>query len=175
MCAFLTLRDKVIKPLLAGVVRPFGRGPKVLAAVDQHYVRLHEELNRTFHRARASLINSEDSDDCLQGPAVGRGAQSGPLVCAACALVAWSSRALLAIRPTACAERLSRGACRPPPCGDRCSAPHGSRTCRCLCAIGHLRPGGFLINASGFLLIGCAHCFQQNSMTRSAGATDGRN
>jgi hypothetical protein len=114
MCAFLTLRDKVIKPLLAGVVRPFGRGPKVLAAVDQHYVRLHEELNRTFHRARASLINSEDSDDCLQGPAVGRGAQSGPLVCAACALVAWSSRALLAIRPTACAERLSRGACRPP-------------------------------------------------------------
>jgi hypothetical protein len=47
-CAFLTLRDKVIKPLLAGVVRPFGRGPKVLAAVDQHYVRLREELNRTF-------------------------------------------------------------------------------------------------------------------------------
>jgi len=48
MCAFLTLRDKVIKPLLAGVVRPFGRPPKVLAPVDQHYVRLREELNRTF-------------------------------------------------------------------------------------------------------------------------------
>jgi hypothetical protein len=48
MCAFLTLRDKVIKPLLAGVVRPFGRAPKVLAAIDQHYVRLREELNRTF-------------------------------------------------------------------------------------------------------------------------------
>jgi hypothetical protein len=48
MCAFLTLRDKVIKPLLAGVVRPFGRAPKVLALVDQHYVRLREELNRTF-------------------------------------------------------------------------------------------------------------------------------
>src|SRR5215475_14633616 len=48
MCAFLTLRDKVIKPLLAGVVRPFGRAHKVLAPVDQHYVRLREELNRTF-------------------------------------------------------------------------------------------------------------------------------
>ena len=48
MCAYLILRDKVIKPLLAGVVRPFGRAPKVQAAVDQHYVRLREELNRTF-------------------------------------------------------------------------------------------------------------------------------
>jgi hypothetical protein len=48
MCAYLILRDKVIKPLLAGVVRPFGRPPKVQAPVDQHYVRLREELNRTF-------------------------------------------------------------------------------------------------------------------------------
>ena len=48
MCAYLILRDKVIKPLLAGVVRPFGRAPKVQAPVDQHYVRLREELNRTF-------------------------------------------------------------------------------------------------------------------------------
>jgi hypothetical protein len=31
MCAYLILRDKVIKPLLAGVVRPFGRAPKVQA------------------------------------------------------------------------------------------------------------------------------------------------
>ena len=30
-------------------------------------------------------------------------------------------------------------------------------------------------NASGFLLMGCASHFQQNSITRSAGATDGRN
>ena len=36
MCAYLILRDKVIKPLLAGVVRPFGRSPKVQAPVDQH-------------------------------------------------------------------------------------------------------------------------------------------
>jgi CRISPR/Cas system-associated endoribonuclease Cas2 len=48
MCAYLILRDKVIKPLLAGVVRPFGRAPKVQAPVDQHYIRLREELNRTF-------------------------------------------------------------------------------------------------------------------------------
>jgi hypothetical protein len=48
MCAYLILRDKVIKPLLAGVVRPFGRAPKTQALVDQHYLRLREELNRTF-------------------------------------------------------------------------------------------------------------------------------
>jgi hypothetical protein len=48
MCAYLILRDKVIKPLLAGVVRPFGRAPKTQNPVDQHYVRLRQELNRTF-------------------------------------------------------------------------------------------------------------------------------
>jgi hypothetical protein len=48
MCAYLILRDKVIKPLLAGVVRPFGPAPKNQAPVDQHYVPLREELNRTF-------------------------------------------------------------------------------------------------------------------------------
>jgi hypothetical protein len=48
MCAYLILRDKVIKPLLAGVVRPFGPPPKNQTPVDQHYVRLREELNRTF-------------------------------------------------------------------------------------------------------------------------------
>jgi hypothetical protein len=48
MCAYLILRDKVIKPLLAGVVRPFGRPPKNQTPVDQHYVRLREELNQTF-------------------------------------------------------------------------------------------------------------------------------
>jgi hypothetical protein len=48
MCAYLILRDKVIKPLLAGVVRPLGRAPKAQPPVDQHYLRLREELNRTF-------------------------------------------------------------------------------------------------------------------------------
>jgi len=48
MCAYLILRDKVIKPLLAGAARPFGRAPKNQSPVDQHYVRLSEALNRTF-------------------------------------------------------------------------------------------------------------------------------
>jgi hypothetical protein len=48
MCAYLLLREKVIKPLLAGAVHPAGRPPKVLSPLDQHYVNLREELNRTF-------------------------------------------------------------------------------------------------------------------------------
>jgi hypothetical protein len=48
MCAYLILRDKVIKPPLAGVGRPFRRPPKNQTPVDQRYVRLREELNRTF-------------------------------------------------------------------------------------------------------------------------------
>lgn len=48
MCAYLLLREKVIKPLLAGVTRPIGRPPKVLTPLDRHYVNLREELNRTF-------------------------------------------------------------------------------------------------------------------------------
>ena len=39
---------KVIKPLLAGVVRPIGRPPKVVHALDQHYINLRCELDRTF-------------------------------------------------------------------------------------------------------------------------------
>jgi hypothetical protein len=48
MCAYLLLREKVIKPLLAGVVHPTGRPPKLLNPLDAHYVTLREELNRTF-------------------------------------------------------------------------------------------------------------------------------
>jgi len=48
MCAYLVLHDKVIKPLRAGGVRPFGRAPKVQAPVDRHYDRLREELNGTL-------------------------------------------------------------------------------------------------------------------------------
>jgi hypothetical protein len=48
MCAYLVLREKVIKPLLAGVVRPHGRPPRHLSPLDQHYVKLREELHRTF-------------------------------------------------------------------------------------------------------------------------------
>jgi hypothetical protein len=48
MCAYVLLREKVIKPLLAGVTRPIGRPPKALSPLDRHYVNLREELNRTF-------------------------------------------------------------------------------------------------------------------------------
>ena len=49
LCAYLLLREKVIKPLLAGVVRPDGRPPTVHTALDRHYVALRAELQRTFH------------------------------------------------------------------------------------------------------------------------------
>ena len=48
LCAYLLLREKIIKPLLAGIVRPRGRPPKVHTTLDQHYVALREELRRTF-------------------------------------------------------------------------------------------------------------------------------
>src|SRR5215471_20493855 len=57
MCAYLILREKVIKPLLAGVVRPFGRPPKNQSPVDQHYVRLREELNRTFETPERTPVS----------------------------------------------------------------------------------------------------------------------
>jgi hypothetical protein len=48
MCAYLVLREQVIKPLLAGVVRPLGRPPKNVSPLDRHYVQLRQELLRTF-------------------------------------------------------------------------------------------------------------------------------
>jgi hypothetical protein len=48
LCAYLLLREKIIKPLLAGIVRPRGQPPKVHTTLDQHYVALREELRRTF-------------------------------------------------------------------------------------------------------------------------------
>jgi hypothetical protein len=48
LCSYLLLREQVIKPLLAGVVRPRGRPPKVHNPLDQHYVALRQELHRTF-------------------------------------------------------------------------------------------------------------------------------
>jgi hypothetical protein len=46
--AYLLLREKVIKPLLAGIVRPCRRPPKVSAPLNHHYVALRQELHRTF-------------------------------------------------------------------------------------------------------------------------------
>ena len=48
MCAYLLLREKVIKPLLAGVSRPESTNPDPMAPLDRHYVALRDELVRTF-------------------------------------------------------------------------------------------------------------------------------
>jgi len=48
MCAYLVLREIMIKQLLAGTVRPRGRPPRNVSPLDQHYVTLREELHRTF-------------------------------------------------------------------------------------------------------------------------------
>jgi hypothetical protein len=48
MCAYLVLREQVIKPLLAGVQRPLGRPPKHPNPLDEHYLNLREEMARTF-------------------------------------------------------------------------------------------------------------------------------
>ena len=48
LCGYLLLREKVIKPLLAGIVRPRGPRPKHRTALDEHYIALRQELRRTF-------------------------------------------------------------------------------------------------------------------------------
>lgn len=48
MCAYLVLRDKVIKPLLAGAAMPLGRAPKNISLLDWHYMALSNEMHRTF-------------------------------------------------------------------------------------------------------------------------------
>ncbi len=48
MCAYLLLREQVIKPLLAGVTRPRGRPPKTVHPLDRHYIRLREEMHDAF-------------------------------------------------------------------------------------------------------------------------------
>ncbi len=48
MCAYLLLREKVIKPLLAGVAHKPDLPPKDPSPIDQHYIALRLELLRTF-------------------------------------------------------------------------------------------------------------------------------
>ena len=48
MCAYLLLREQVIKPLLAGAARRLGRPPKVVHPLDQHYLNLRAEMSRTI-------------------------------------------------------------------------------------------------------------------------------
>jgi hypothetical protein len=49
LAGMLILREKVIKPVLAGLGKPrVGRPPKNIAPLDQHYVNLQHEMRRTF-------------------------------------------------------------------------------------------------------------------------------
>ena len=48
LCGYLLLREKIIKPLLAGIIRPRGPRPKHCNPLDEHYVALRQELRRTF-------------------------------------------------------------------------------------------------------------------------------
>jgi hypothetical protein len=48
--AYVILREQVIKPVLAGVARPeLPAAPPKLSALDQHYLTLRAELQRTCH------------------------------------------------------------------------------------------------------------------------------
>ena len=48
LTAYSILRDQVIKPLIAGVIRRQGRPPKFIHPLDQHYQNLRVELYKTF-------------------------------------------------------------------------------------------------------------------------------
>jgi hypothetical protein len=48
MCGYLVLREHVIKPVLAGVAHPMPASPCPLDPLDQHYIRLRDELLKTF-------------------------------------------------------------------------------------------------------------------------------
>ena len=48
LTAYTVLRDHVIKPMMAGVVRSHLRSPKTVHPLDQHYQNLREELYKTF-------------------------------------------------------------------------------------------------------------------------------
>lgn len=48
MCAYSILREKVIKPLLAGNKCRRGCPPKTVHPLDQHYMNLRHELDNTF-------------------------------------------------------------------------------------------------------------------------------
>ena len=48
MCAYLLIREEVIKPVLAGVSRPQSPNPDPMGPLDRHYVALRNELIRTF-------------------------------------------------------------------------------------------------------------------------------
>jgi hypothetical protein len=60
LCAYLLLREKVIKPLLAGVVRPHGRPPQVATPLGPTLRRVapRTSANLSNHRPRSRLNQS---------------------------------------------------------------------------------------------------------------------
>lgn len=49
LCAYVTLREHVLKPLLAGAKhKELADPPKEMAPIDQQYVLLQQQMNRTF-------------------------------------------------------------------------------------------------------------------------------
>jgi hypothetical protein len=49
LCAYVTLREHVLKPLLAASnLKPIHNGPKQIAPIDEQYLRLQEQMNQTF-------------------------------------------------------------------------------------------------------------------------------
>jgi len=49
LCAYVVLRERVVKPLIAGAARSrLGRPPKNIHPLDRHYQNLRQELARTF-------------------------------------------------------------------------------------------------------------------------------
>jgi hypothetical protein len=53
LVGLLVLKQKVIKPVLAGVCRPkVGRPPKCASSLDEHYVRLRREMHMLLQELR---------------------------------------------------------------------------------------------------------------------------
>ena len=49
LAALFILREKVIRPVIAGAAKPHpGRPPRFLHPIDQHYDNLQREMRRTF-------------------------------------------------------------------------------------------------------------------------------
>ena len=49
IAALVILRDKVIKPILAGTAKPkMGRKPKTWSAIDEHYETIRKDMQTLF-------------------------------------------------------------------------------------------------------------------------------
>jgi hypothetical protein len=81
MTALVVLRDKIIKPLLAGCChRERGRKPRSVTALDAHYERLQTEMQGLFdHPGLAASRQRSETDGTL--PNVGAGGASVLRLC----------------------------------------------------------------------------------------------